>query len=82
MDHSESLSEKAWAAIWRRAGKELEAIRWREVKRADTEQAIASLGDAFESAVLHQPPLPSSGMTEMQRFFRRVAHGAVDRDSR
>jgi hypothetical protein len=82
MDQSERLSEKSWVATWRRAGRELEVIRRREIKCADTRLAILSLGDAFESAILHQPLPSGSGMSEMQRHFGRLADGAVDRDSR
>jgi hypothetical protein len=82
MKQRKSVSEKSWVATWTRAGKELEIIRRREIKCADTRAAILSFGDAFESAVLHQPLPRSSGMTEMQRFFGRLADGTVDRDSR
>ena len=82
MNQSKSLSEESWVAIWIRAGKELEAIRIREIKCVDTGTAIHSLGDAFESAVLHHPLAVSSGMIEMQRLFGRVSDGALDKDCR
>ena len=80
MGQSKSLSEKAWAAIWKRAGAELEVIRRREIRCVDTGSAILSLGDAFESAVLHHPPPVSSGMIEMQRLFGRASDGAFGKD--
>jgi hypothetical protein len=73
MDQSQSMSERSWAAIWREAGRELEVIRHREIKCVDTKMAILSLGDAFESALLHHPFSISSGMVEMQRLFGRVS---------
>ena len=82
MDYTNRLSEKSWVEIWKRAGSELEIVRRREIKRANTRLAILSLGDAFESAVLHRPPAVDSGMSEMQRLFGRVSDGAVDRDRR
>lgn len=82
MDQNKTLSEKAWVEIWRRAGEELELIRRREIQRADSTRAILSLGDAFESAVLHFPSAASSGMVEMQRLFGRVRDGAIDQDRR
>jgi hypothetical protein len=82
MQQNETLSEKSWAAIWKRAGCELEAIRQREIKCVDTPRAILSLGDAFEAAVLDQPLAVSSGMIEMQRLFGRVVDGAVDQNRR
>jgi hypothetical protein len=80
MGQTKRLSEKSWVAIWKQAGRELEVIRRREIRCVDTASAILSLGDAFESAVLYQPPAVSSGMIEMQRFFGRVLNGAVDKD--
>ena len=80
MDQRTMLSEKSWVEIWRQAGKELEVIRRREIECADTRMAILSLGDAFESAVLHRPLAVNSGMSEMQRLFGRVSDGAVDQD--
>jgi hypothetical protein len=80
MGQTKPLSEKSWAAIWKQAGRELEVMRRREIRCVDTGWAILSLGDAFESAVLHHPPVASSGMIEMQRFFGRVLNGAVDKD--
>jgi hypothetical protein len=82
MSESEGLSEKTWAAIWKRAGGELEAIRRREIRCVDTQRAMHSFGDAFEAAVLHQLLAGSSGMVEMQRLFSRVADGAVDQNCR
>jgi hypothetical protein len=82
MDQRNTLSEKSWAAIWKRAGKELEVIRRREIRCIDSGAVILSLGDAFESAVLYHPPAVSSGMIEMQRLFSRASDGAVDKDCR
>jgi hypothetical protein len=81
MEQSEHLSEKSWAAIWIQAGKELEAIRRREIRCVDTRMTILSLADAFESALLHQPIAASSGLIEMQRLFGQVSDGAVDQNS-
>jgi hypothetical protein len=82
MSQSEGFSEKTWAAIWKRAGGELEAIRRREIACVDTQRAMHSFGDAFEAAVLHQLLPGSSGLVEMQRLFSRVADGAVDQNCR
>ena len=82
MEQQKSLSEKSWVAIWRVAGRELEMIRHREIKRVDTRMAILSLADAFESARLHHRLAASSGMIEMERLFGQVSDGAVDQDCR
>ena len=60
-----------WIEIWRRAGPELERIRWEEIRRADTQRAIELLDGAYRSAVRTGRPSPGSGLTEQQRFFHR-----------
>jgi hypothetical protein len=82
MRQNEGLSEKSWVVIWKRAGSELEAIRRRELESVDTQRAMLSFGDAFESAVLHRAFSVSSGMIEMQRLFGRVADATVDQNRR
>jgi hypothetical protein len=82
MSQSEGLSEKTWVAIWKRAARELEAIRRQDIRCVDTQRAMHSFGDAFEAAVLHQLLAGSSGMVEMQRLFSRIADGAVDQNCR
>jgi len=59
---------------------DLEEIRRREMKYVDTQKAMVSLGDAFESAVLHQPLAVTSGMVEMQRLFNGLVHGVIDQN--
>ncbi len=82
MSQSEGLSEKTWVAIWQQSGRDLEAIRRREIRCVDTQRAMQSFGDAFEAAVLHQLLAGSSGLVEMQRLFSQVADGAVDQNCR
>lgn len=60
-----------WVETWKRAGPELEAIRRREIREADTLQVLALLEDAFNQA-LTLPPRESSGLVEMQACFRKL----------
>lgn len=63
---------KAWVEAWRRAGPELERLRRREIRRANTASAIAALSGPFESAMRQFPPRATSGLVEQQRRFRRA----------
>lgn len=61
-----------WIACWRRAGPELERIRAEEIRATDTGRSIQILDDAFESAIRLNPPRPTSGLIEQQRFFAKA----------
>jgi hypothetical protein len=61
-----------WVQAWRRAGARLEQLRAEELPLVDTQQALLSLADAFESALRHSPPAPWSGLIEQQRWFRKL----------
>jgi hypothetical protein len=62
---------RRWAETWRRAGKELEAIRRREIETADTREAIRQL---FGSAAAFPdlPPRTTSGLVEQQAWFTKL----------
>jgi hypothetical protein len=64
--------EKQWVDTWRRAGKRLAELRRDELRAVDTQQALLTLADAFESCRLQHPPGPTSGLVEQQRLFRRL----------
>jgi len=70
MDEGEKM--RRWVETWEVAGPELEAIRRREVKEADNLKVLALLEDAFNHAVQSQPPRPSSGMVEMQKWLAKL----------
>jgi hypothetical protein len=60
-----------WVETWRRAGKELEEIRRREIEATDTREAIRQL---FGSAA-PPPDLPAkttSGLVEQQAWFAKL----------
>jgi hypothetical protein len=63
---------KRWVETWKKAGPELDAIRRRELREIDTKTALESMSDAFESARLHFPPEPTSGLVEQQAWFKKL----------
>ena len=63
---------KHWSQTWKAAGVELEKIRRREIRSADTQKAILILSDAFEAALRTTPKRTTSGLVEQQRLFRRL----------
>ena len=69
MDEREMM--RRWVQTWKEAGPELEAIRREEIAKADNNQVLAALEDAFNDA-LKAPPRESSGMVEMQKWFAKL----------
>lgn len=61
-----------WVRQWRAAEPELEAIRRREIREADTLQSLAILEPAFNHALRTLPLRTSSGLVEMQRIFAKL----------
>jgi hypothetical protein len=70
MDEREDL--RRWMRTWEDAGPELEAIRRPEIRDADNLKVLAVLEEAFNHALRMLPPRPSSGMVEMQAWFRKL----------
>ena len=69
-DYKEKL--RAWARTWEKTGELLENIRREEMRESSLPETILALTDACESALLLNPPQPTSGLIEMQRIFRRL----------
>jgi hypothetical protein len=63
---------KNWSDTWQRAGVELDKIRRREIRNADTQKAILIMSDAFEAALRTMPRRTTSGLVEQQKLFRRL----------
>jgi len=70
MDEREMI--RRWVETWREAGPQLEAIRRREIREADTREVLASLEGAFNHATRSMPPRESSGMVEIQAWFAKL----------
>jgi hypothetical protein len=56
---------------WKETGKFLENLRIEESRKANLDEVIMSLNDASESALEMFPPIPTSGLIEMQRIFMK-----------
>ncbi len=63
---------RRWLAGWQAAGPVMERLRKEAIRRCDTAEAIESLSEAFESALLHLPKSTMSGLVEQQRYFSRL----------
>jgi hypothetical protein len=63
---------RRWVETWKQAGPELEKIRLREVREEDNLLSLQLLAPLFELAARSEPPQPSSGLVEMQRYFAKL----------
>ena len=70
MDEREAV--RLWVKTWKEAGPELDAIRRLEIRDADNRQALALLEPAFDHALRTLPRRESSGLVEMQEWFRKL----------
>ena len=69
--HGSHEELRQWVARWKRVGPELEAIREREIREADTVKAVRDLfGD--EELTFLPPPRLSSGLVEQQAWFAKL----------
>lgn len=57
---------------WRRAGPELERMRRKDIRQADTARSIPAFDGLFEGAIRDFPAKPTSGLVEQQRWFGRA----------
>jgi len=65
---------KRWAETWERAGRELDALRRRELQAMTDEQAKAAALDLLTMPLPEDlPPRDNSGLVEQQRRFSRLA---------
>ena len=70
MDEREAM--RRWVETWKQAGPELEAILRKEIENIDVQKELAVLEDAFNYAVHHAHPEPTSGLVEMQDWFAKL----------
>lgn len=65
---------KRWAETWERAGRELDALRRRELKAMTDEQAKAAALDLLTIPLPEDlPARDGSGLVEQQRRFARLS---------
>jgi hypothetical protein len=62
----------AFVSVWRIAGPELEAMRDRALLATPLPEALDQLSDMIESALFLHPPVPSSGVEQMQAVSARL----------
>ena len=66
--NDEKLAE--WVKTWQKTGAELEKLRREKIRNEKTSEAIIALSDASRSALLHNRLLPTSGLVELQKWFK------------
>jgi hypothetical protein len=65
---------KRWAETWERAGRELDALRRKELQAMTDEQAKAAALDLLTIPLPEGlPPRDGSGLVEQQRRFSRLS---------
>ena len=64
----EKLAE--WVRIWQKTGAELEKLRREKIRNEKTSEAIMALSDASESSLLRNELSPTSGLVELQTWFK------------
>ena len=72
MSEEEARQLKEWVAAWKRAGPELERMRFEDVRRTNTAHAIEVLSGAFEWALRQYGARPTSGLIEQQAVFAKM----------
>lgn len=63
---------RAWVEIWKRAGKNLEAVRLAELRDYRYEDHAAEIDDLLDIAFRFAQPRPTSGLVEQQRLFAKL----------
>ncbi|MDQ3320929.1 MAG: hypothetical protein M3525_00520 [Acidobacteriota bacterium] len=69
-----------WVKRWQATGIELEKIRREKIRNEKTSEAILAFSDASASALLHNPLSATSGLVELQKWFK-LLRKANDTDS-
>jgi hypothetical protein len=72
MTEKEKAALKSWVNNWKETGKFLEKLRREEVQNINISEEILSLSDASEAAINMYPPKPTSGLIEMQSYFKKL----------
>jgi hypothetical protein len=64
---------KQWVRAWEEAGKLMEELRRDELRRLDSQRAIALLCGPADYRVPPRAPKPTSGLVEQQYWFMKAA---------
>lgn len=63
---------KTHVMAWKKTGKILDAMRAKEIRDTDTQEALAILADAFDSAQHLFQPDSSSGLVKLQAHLKKM----------
>jgi hypothetical protein len=72
MNSKNKKALKAWVDQWKITGPAIDKIRRKEITTIDTSRVIKNLSDVFESSIRLNPLRKSSGLVEMQFYFRKM----------
>ena len=64
---------KRWVRTWKDAAPQLERVRREELRRLDSEHAIALLCGELDYKAAPRASRPTSGLVEQQRWFMKAA---------
>lgn len=64
---------KQWVENWRELGPMLEKLRIEEHRASDLGEVLLSLSDVNDASLRAHPPKPTSGVIEMQYFFKKLS---------
>lgn len=64
--------ERAYLKTWRENGPILQALRDKEIRAANTVEAIESFTTAFQKALRELPCRPDSGLVKWQDLMRKM----------
>lgn len=72
MEKQEKEQMKQWIKTWEKAGKALEEVRKKEIRETNTQESIPAFDDVFKFTILNVKPKDTSGLVEMQSWFKRM----------
>jgi len=70
-DREKRLTLK-WIRCWREAGPELERLRRKDIKQANTQKAVEAFAGMVKFTLQTLPARHNSGLVEQQHYFRQL----------
>jgi hypothetical protein len=71
MTDEERRLGKLFVDAWKRAGAMMQPLRDADIRVADTASMINCTNRSFRQSIKDNPPQPTSGLVEQQRWFAR-----------
>jgi hypothetical protein len=72
MTDEERRLGKLYVEAWKRAGAVMQQLRDADIRAADTARAMAVFKGAALAGIVRNPPKPTSGLIEQQRWFMKA----------